>query len=455
SRNHKISLLDIYAYDHEEFGRDDAIEQGSSHYGLIDNFQNTAGISWKALWTREFYSSTSISLAVQNFKNNFNKVSDSEKYYISDNTEASLSFRNINILSLNSGSRLEFGFDANVNNGKYNYIKYPDISRLGTALPGFSVNRSTGPVRSGLYFVFIYSPSEQIKLSAGVRGDHYQSGNENVISPRASLSWAVTNLLTLSFNGGIFYQQNPLVIISQRPEFAGLKTLKARHLGADIEYLLAEDTKASLEIYDKQYSRLPLSPDDPSLCVIDEGISGSSFGNFNLLESRGKAGTRGVELLIQKKMSDDFYGMISGSYFRSRYMDFNGIWHDRQWDNKYMFNFTGGYKPSKEWEFSLRWTYAGGCPYTPFDQALSAAIGTGIIDNSRINAERYPVYHSLNLRADKKFFFSSQSLDVYLSVWNAYNRKNISGYYWNPEKNRAVEMNQWTIMPIFGIEYEM
>ncbi len=131
-----------------------------------------------------------------------------------------------------------------------------------------------------------------------------------------------------------------------------------------------------------------------------------------------------------------------------------GVWRDRVYDNRWIFSVIGGYKPDQDWEYSIRWTYAGGGPYTPFDQQASTAANIGIIDQSRINAERYPDYHSLNLRVDRKFYFSSNMLDIYLSVWNAYNRKNVAGYFWNATENRQDTQYQWTVLPVLGVEYE-
>jgi hypothetical protein len=153
-------------------------------------------------------------------------------------------------------------------------------------------------------------------------------------------------------------------------------------------------------------------------------------------------------------MATDLYGLIGASYFRSEYRDAFGVWRDRIYDNRFIFSAIGGYKPSGTWEFSARWTYAGGGPYTPFDEVLSSQARTGIIDQSRIMGSRYPAYHSLNLRVDKKFYFNAQYLGIYLSIWNAYNRENIAQYFWNETKNALDAQQQWSLLPVLGIEYE-
>lgn len=119
-----------------------------------------------------------------------------------------------------------------------------------------------------------------------------------------------------------------------------------------------------------------------------------------------------------------------------------------------MFNVEGGYKPNRSWEFSARWIFAGGTRYTPFDASASSELKRGVLDGSRINAARYPDYHTLNVRFDRRFNFRSTNLIVYLSVWNAYNRKNVAQYFWNVAKNEQGVIRQWNLLPVLGLEYE-
>ena len=455
NKNHKITLLNIYGDDYEKFDREDAVDVGSNYYGTIKNYQNTFGLSWRALWNKDFYSITNFSLSTQSFKNDFDKLSTGDKFYKSDNLEKVFTIKNTNFYQVNKWNKFEVGVDYNYNTGKFDYTRYADTNRLGTVDPTYIINRKINPKRLGLFLTYIANPFERFTASFGIRSDYY-SINESVMwSPRFSLAYDITDQIRISANSGIFYQQLPMVLLSQKPEFQKLKNITSSHYGMGLEYLISIDTRLSVELYDKEYENLPLTKQDPSLCIIDGSLSGNSFGNYDKIENVGKGFTRGVELMIQKKLSENFYGILSASYFRSKYRDYNGIWRDRIYDNKFIFCFIGGYKPTKDWEFSLRWNYAGGIPYTPFNLEKSIEARVGIIDETKINGERYPDYHALNVRIDKKFFFSSQSIDIYLSVWNTYNRKNITEYVWSVEKNKQDTIYQWGLLPIFGIEWEL
>jgi hypothetical protein len=162
----------------------------------------------------------------------------------------------------------------------------------------------------------------------------------------------------------------------------------------------------------------------------------------SVLKDNGRANAKGIEVILQKKLAEDFYGLVSGSFSNTSYKDYSGTWHNRIYDNRFNFNLEGGYIPSNDWEFKIRWIYTGGAPYTPFDYEASKKAGVGIWDLSKTNSERLLDYHSMNIRIDKRFYFSSSSLLVYPSVWNVYNRQNVAFYYWNEVTNEIDSQTQ-------------
>jgi hypothetical protein len=245
-----------------------------------------------------------------------------------------------------------------------------------------------------------------------------------------------------------------MILVSQQESFKELKDPVADHYVLGISHLLTENTRLTVEAYAKEYRNMPLDPTQPSLFVIDESGALAGFASHEQLVDNGRAYTRGVELMVQKKLARKIYGIISGSYFSSRYRGYDGKWRDRIYDNRYMATVEGGYKPSNKWEFSMRWVYAGGAPYTPFDVQASEAAQRGVYDENRINGKRLPDYHSLNLRADRRFHFKTSNLILYLSVWNAYSRENIAEYFWNELDNKVDRFEQWGTIASVGLEFE-
>ena len=259
---------------------------------------------------------------------------------------------------------------------------------------------------------------------------------------------------SLSASAGIYYQNIPLYFLSQNSDFKLLKDPVSYHYVLGLSNLISDDTRMTVEIYNKEYKNCPIDPAQPQLYILDEAMYDMFYSNHENLVDTGNGYTRGIEIMVQKKLSDKFYGIISGTYFRSRYRDHSGVWRNRITDNRYLFALEGGYKPNNKWEFSLRWSAAGGIPYTPFDEVKSSELQHGVYDDTKIMSERLPGYSCLNIRFDRRFHFSGSNLIFYLSIWNFLNKRNFAYHHWAEYQNTAANYTQWPRLPVFGFEYE-
>jgi hypothetical protein len=212
----------------------------------------------------------------------------------------------------------------------------------------------------------------------------------------------------------------------------------------------------ALSLYLKAYDNLPYDTLYPYASTADEAISGGDFLKFHqYLLSGGIAAGRGIEYMIQKKIKDDWYATISCSISRAEYKDQIGIWRSRISDNQYLLCAEWGIKPWGNWELSMRWTLAGGIPYTPFLKDASAKAGIGITDDQNTNMVRLPAYQQLNIKIEKIINFSASSLILSLSIWNIYDHKNYASAYWNIFDQKQDFQQQFGLLPILGVEWKL
>ena len=451
----RISMTDVFALDINRITKDNAKDLDFSVYGQDDQLQNTIGANWRHLWGTVGYSNTSLSHTLMRYTTNFQEGRSDNLMLVNKSTEQFVQFR--------SGTHLQFGKSSAIDCGinvKHTIVDYNNYFGEYTAAGGdttaaFFVNRTLGATQFGGYVSYTWIPAAIVDVTVGTRGDYNSFNLRTHIAPRAAISVHVSDITTITGSTGIYYQTLPFFFLSQNDAYKKINDLKAVHYIVGIDHYLTEDTKLSIEAYQKEYSDFPMNPDEPTLFALDEIFYGSPyFFKENNLVTAGTATARGIEVTLQKKLAEDFYGLASVCYSSARYRGLDGIWRDRVFDNRAIFSIEGGYKPSNKWEFSARWIYAGGTPYTPFDLAASSAINRGVLDESRTNAVRNPDYHSLNARVDRRFNFDSTNLVLYLSVWNVYNRKNAATHFWNEFKNAPAVQYQWSTMPILGVEYE-
>jgi hypothetical protein len=455
SSRDKLTVLEILGDDFIEFTKDQSLDDGNIIYGKTDIIENAFGVNWRHLWGKNGYSNTSISHMLTRYKSDFNETRTDIQLTGGRSTEQSYYLRNINHYRIDNSNRLEFGFDAKhlgIDNNSF-FAKY--TNPFGDSIPRVDLVDEINGQKYGAFASYIVKPFNRFTATLGARADYFSINENSHLSPRISMSYQIAPKTSLNVSTGIYFQNLPLIAFGGSGDHTGLKDPVAYHYIIGVNHLLTENTRLTVEIYDKEYDNFPLDPTQPSLFIVDEIFYryGFFFDHQQLVDS-GKANSRGIEFIVQKKLAKDIYGLVSGSYFRSRYRDYNGTWRDRVFDNRYVFSAEGGYKPNNKWEYSLRWIFAGGAPYTPFDIAASDSIHQAVFDETRVNKVRYPDYQSLNLRVDRRFNFGGSNLIVFFSIWNAYNKKNVASYYWNEVENRQDTTYQWSALPVIGLEYE-
>jgi len=132
---------------------------------------------------------------------------------------------------------------------------------------------------------------------------------------------------------------------------------------------------------------------------------------------------------------------------------------DRRHNVNLILTYTAGAK--RQWEFSGRWNFGSGFPFTQvqgyyeyfsFQDGINFDYTTtngelGVL-YGELNEGRLPTYHRFDIDVKRKFFFSENvNLELDFSVTNLYNRKNL--FYVNIVKGENVY--QLPIMPTLGL----
>ncbi|MBL0174303.1 MAG: TonB-dependent receptor [Ignavibacteria bacterium] len=457
SEDHTLSLLDIFAADASSNSRDDARETGENSYGQLNSTQNTAGLGWTWLRGTQGYSNTTLAHTAMRFDQWYGSVADGALLMRNASGEDALKLRSMHFWRAGERHSLEAGFDATLTrvtlDAEYGAAPGADgipaaaLRRLGTH----------SDWRAGAYLQYAWKPAPELSITAGLRADYASRQERSAISPRLSLRWEVSPVSTVSASAGVYLQALPSVLLYQQESNRELPFPRALHAILGYALLLDENTRALAELYAKEYTRLPVDPTQPQFFVLDElALTTDYFNGHAPLSGDGRARSYGLELSVQKKLVEDLYGTVSASFSRSTYRGADGVWRARAYDTRWSAALMGGYRLSRDWECSVRWIFSGGAPYTPFDAAASVAAHRGVPDLQRVYAARLPAYHSLNLRADRRFFFERSTLTAYLAVWNVYGRENVPFYRWNENSNRQEAPNLWSNspLPVFGLEFE-
>ncbi len=345
----------------------------------------------------------------------------------------------------------------------YDHLNYEQFERTVSEavppLPDVVSYRSTDRIdwsnKMGVYSAFTLQPRLEWVVNIGGRFDYFQATKQQEFSPRLSLSYRPTGHSRITASYGIFQQTPPLVLIGSNPENCKLQNIRAEHYVLGFEQIFDGSTKFSIETYHKQYTHVPTYRDEKQwVSLLSMGDEFEGMYSFDALVSKGTGRSDGIEVMVQKKAMQGFYGIVSGTYSRTFFTPFDGKERPSKFDNPLLFQIVGGWKPNAKHELSAKWTYASGAPYTPIDEVASARLNYEISDTSRINAVRQPPYHRLDVRYDYRTFFTGWNLVSWISLENVYDRQNLQAKLWNRKNGKLENKYQMGILPVFGVTVE-
>ncbi len=276
-------------------------------------------------------------------------------------------------------------------------------------------------------------------VSAGLRtdGNNYSPSMSNPadqLSPRLSVSYSLTDKISLNANTGKYFQlpaytslgyKNAKDILQNKEN--GIQYISANHYIVGIQYQTNENIITTVEGFYKGYDRYPFSVRD-SLVLATKGADFGVVGDEEI-QSIGQGRAYGFELSNRTKLMNGFSLILSYTFVNSQFKDVDGNYVPTSWDSKHIINLTTFKEFKNNWSIGGKWRFLGGTPYTPFDLETSSIVnawnttGGPLLNYSQLNSLRFKPFHQLDLRFDKKFFFEKWSLMLYIDIQNAYNFK--------------------------------
>jgi len=327
---------------------------------------------------------------------------------------------------------------------------YMVIDRMGFRFTRSDWSHGLSSAKGSLYVQASAGLGERLNLTAGLRSDYFRYTGETTVSPRLGLSYRVWKETNIRLSYGIYYQFPETFWLNSHPSNLDLRALRAEHAVFGIEHEFPGNLRAGIEIYDKRYHNYPVDPSNPFLTLANQG--GSLVPTFfgSRLVGAGTGQARGIEFLLRKAPTGKLFWLVDYSYAVVKYRALDGVLRNGDFDFRHILNAVATYRLSGTLEISAKWRYLGGQPYTPFDMALTVPKNNEYFDMTRINENRYPAYHRLDIRLEKRFIFKKWSLDVYLDVQNVYNRKNVYYKFWDNGQEKTVYF--FPLLPFLGIQ---
>ena len=347
---------------------------------------------------------------------------------------------------------------------------------------GIHISQVENTTELGAYIKY-KAQFDNLILEPSFRVQAYASLSEVSPEPRLAIKYNVNDWFRIKAAGG-YYTQNLIAANSDRDvvnlfygflsgqadlpkyfdgEEVTSKLQKAIHYIIGTEFDVALNTTLNVEAYYKDFRQLTSMNRNQVYSVEDAPIGTPEIEKKDFMVERGKA--YGLDFSL-KYDSHRWYlwGAYSLGYVNKDYEDSNGDIHtyrthyDRRHNVNLLATYTAGAK--NQWEFSARWNFGTGFPFTQvtgfyeelpynnidFDPYTESGY-LGILYDE-LNTGQMPTYHRLDIDVKRKFYFSENvKLEANLGITNVYNRENI--FYIDIVS--AESIYQLPLMPSLGL----
>ena len=149
-----------------------------------------------------------------------------------------------------------------------------------------------------------------------------------------------------------------------------LKLTKALHNVIGYDLTIQQDLRLKAEAYYQYLFNVPVTSNPGSTYSVINSlyeIPDSAFHNT------GKGYNKGIEFTLEKFYSNNYYFLVTGSWFNSKYKDGNGQIYNTYYNTSYQTNLLAGkdFKVGKTeqniFSFNFKTLLHGGFRYTPDD----------------------------------------------------------------------------------------
>lgn len=413
---------------------------------LINQWNYTAGASVKHLINNGFIN---IALSRNHLNNSLERYEDNDKpsplsqNLFSQSKEIENKLR-VSVKKSQNGFTYSFGGViqyVNYRNDFFQKIRNEVRDQNGNVIQpeiAYRFDTNLGFWKYGAFAQAGKTFANQMSISGGIRTDMNSfttDGNNplRTLSPRLAVSVPFNDKIRLNAAWGSYYKIPIYTVLGFKDAQGNYanrnnKYINTIHYALGLEYLPKSDLRFTIEGFYKDYNNYPVTTlDNISLANLGGGFG--AIGN-EAVQSIGKGRTYGIEFFAQQKLVKRNFLTFSYTFVRSQFDGQNTPLVASAWDYRHLVSLIYGLKLNKQWELGVKYRYAGGGPYTPYDLASSQrnylTLGQGILDYTRLNSVRLKAFNQVDIKIDKKWNYPRWTLDLFLDIQNVLAFKNES-----------------------------
>ena len=326
--------------------------------------------------------------------------------------------------------------------------------------------------------------SYDVLLRIGGVVNYNDFNDQTIAEPRVMVKWQAIEDYTLKVAYGQHHQWfREYKYLSETFGSLNLEQVEAEHYVVGFEYEGDSEWAWRLEGYYKDMDKLIVSnpsqqvpgqqiPEQQSLTqgvtsLNDSMLQEDLFSADNYL-NEGVGTAYGIEFLLNKAISDNWYGWLSIAYSKTERKNLaTGEEFNYVYDIPWIVNAVMSYDFNEYWQLGGRWRFQSGSLYTPIYGATPVYPIVGDVPDSSqdpifydpiqgdLNSQRLESFHRLDIRLDYKTTMFGQKTKIYFEVLNLYGNKGTAGYDYNADYSEKEPSYQFPEFPLPSIGIQM
>ncbi|HEX6334011.1 MAG TPA: TonB-dependent receptor [Flavisolibacter sp.] len=313
-----------------------------------------------------------------------------------------------------------------------------------------------------------YRVNALVTVNTGVHASHFDLNGTGTIEPRMSVTLQPGKNQVVTLAAGIHAKPEHLSTYLYVPNGtpAGtypnreLEIPKAAHIVLSYEKGFRNGFRLKAESYYQHLYDVPVEEKQDSYFSMLNAAAIYDLLDIGTLASEGTGTNYGIDITLEKPFSRNYYALVTGSVYRSRYTNFSGNEFNTRFNREYQVNLISG----REWKtgrlgkniigLNGKVLASGGMKESPID--LEASRTRGKVQY--VTNEYYSVAGDIYARFDVGFSYKINKRHsthiISLDIQNITNRKNLYFSWYDNDNETVKKVYQLGFFPIFNYRIE-
>ena len=295
-----------------------------------------------------------------------------------------------------------------------------------------------------------------LKITPGVYSQLYTYTGDISFEPRIGLHWTLNERSSTSFGTGLYSQLQPRLVYFYRNENGAypnekLSATRSWQTVAGYDLKIADGIRIKTELYYQYLYNVPVIPDIPQESMLNFGDDFSNDWDYSFV-NEGTGRNYGVELTVEKFFEKNWYFLMTGSLYDSRYKGYDGVERHSKFAGNFSVNILAGYewklKKNSLLSVNVKTVCMGAKRYTPV--SIDGTLANPVYDYTQTYTQRLPVYFRCDLNVNMKCNYKRVAIEWFFEALNLTARKNIMFQLYNTNRNEYEYYYHNGLMPIGG-----